>query len=111
MKAIKLVPELPVLSIVHKASNTPFYCVEEADMGARKVSVSYFDENQPDSEIETKDIPTKDLIDFTNEFYRDYVDGWDQESSIHIQEKLEKAGIEYLTENLKAVCTDYLNQM
>jgi hypothetical protein len=88
------------LTIAHKASDTPFYYVEEAEIKDKTVSVGYFNENDPASEIQTINIPKGELIDFTNEFYRDYSnDG----------EMLPKAGIEYLQDNLNAVVTDYLN--
>jgi hypothetical protein len=97
------------LTIAHKASSSPFYYVEEAEIGHSKVSVSFFNENDPASEIETASIPTKDLIEFTNEFYRDYVDVWDAVADMHVQERIEKADMEYLRDNLTSVVTDFLN--
>lgn len=103
MSTAKLIKQQPqnnsYLSIAHLASSTPFYYVEEAEIGHSKVSVSFFNENDPASEIETTSIPTKELIDFTNEFYSQYEGG----------DRLPLAGIEYLTDNLNAVVTDFLN--
>lgn len=95
------------LVIVHQATSTPSYYVEEAEIGARNVTVSYFDENQPDSELEHKTIPLQELVDFTNEFYRAYTDC--EIEGEHIQKRLEKAGFDYLKDNLNSVVTDYLN--
>lgn len=98
------------LTIAHMAGSTPFYYVEEAEIVGRKVEVAYFNENDPASEIEVEKIPVKDLVDFTNEFYRDYVDVFAQDNETVHQERLPVAGIDYLKDNLKAVTTDYLNQ-
>jgi hypothetical protein len=97
------------LVIVHTASNTPSYCIEEVDIDARQVTVAYFDENVIDSELEYKTVPLQDLVDFTNEFYRDYTDSWDAANDMHVQERVPMAGYGYLKENLNSVVTDYLN--
>lgn len=107
--ALKFQPAKPILTIEHMASSNPFYYVEEAEIGHSTVSVSFFDENNPDSEIQNEKISTKALIEFTNAHYRSYEDKFDAEFG-HYQSALPEAGIDYLRENLKAVCTEYLNQ-
>jgi hypothetical protein len=103
--AIKL--QEPVLSVAHLASSTPSYYVEEAEIGARAVTVTYFNESNPDSELEYKTIPLQELVDFTNEFYRAYTDAMIEGE--HVQERLEIVGYDYLRDNLNSVVTDFLN--
>lgn len=91
-------------------SQTPFYYVEEAEIGHSKITVSYFNENDPESEVQTESIATKSILAFANDFYRDVVDFYDQTNNIHYQEPAATIGMEYLKENLNRILTDYLNK-
>lgn len=107
--AFKLQPAKTILTIEHMASTTPFYYVEEAEIGHSTVSVAFFNENNPDSEIQNETISTKAILAWANSFYRDVVDFYDQTNNIHYQEPAAVIGMEYLKENLNRVLTDYLN--
>lgn len=99
----------PVLSVAHLASSTPFYCVEEAEIGHSKVSVAYYNENDLESEIENISIPTKEILDFMSEFYGDTYSDHYMKGGEAVEEEGVRNHEEYLKENLSSVCTEYLN--
>lgn len=93
------------LVIAHMASNTPFYYVEEAEINGRKVSVAFFNENDPASEIETANIPVNDLIEFINDTYGDYINtGYSEDRVLDT-----RSTFDYLCDNLAKITGEYLN--
>lgn len=93
------------LIIAHRASATPFYYVEEAEINGRKVWASFFNENDPDSEIETTKIPVKDLIGFIDDTYGDYINtGYSEERLLDT-----RSPFDYLCDNLNRVVTEFIN--
>jgi len=93
------------MTIAHIASSTPFFYVEEVQIDGRKVSVSFFDENNPASETQTVKIPVKDLITFIDETYGDYINtGYSEDRILDT-----KSPFDYLCDNINQVTGEYLN--
>jgi hypothetical protein len=97
--------ELPksTLTVVH-VSNKPFYAVEDADIKGKSVEVSYYNEAD---EVACKNIKLDvvDLLDFITETYGDWINTGYSEDRVLYQ----GSDIDYLLDNLKAICEEYIN--
>jgi hypothetical protein len=98
--------ELPksTLTVVHVSTDKTFYSVEDADIKGKSVEVSYYNEAD-EAACKNIKLDVVDLLDFISDTYGNWI------STGYSVDRVEYEGsdIDYLCDNLKTICEEFIN--